>query len=143
MKIEQAVEVLRVHNIWRRGSNRVEPTSPTLLSKAIDVIINELGADNYTKEEMHDTYYLGVADGNKQFKEYMDAIYKKGVADGEKRRRYRRGAGVMPTSELTRIDKVTRVEVIDEKGRSYSKRNIETVETMLQDSGKTLKLFIS
>ena len=39
--------------------------------------------------------------------------------------------------------KVTRVEVIDDTGRAYVNRNSgNAVETMLQDDGKTLKVFI-
>ena len=41
-------------------------------------------------------------------------------------------------------EKVTRVEVIDENGRSYVNWNDENkVELSLQDDGKTLKVFIS
>ena len=39
--------------------------------------------------------------------------------------------------------KVTRVEVIDDNGRSYVNRNPDNVvEVQLQDDGKTLKVFI-
>ena len=38
---------------------------------------------------------------------------------------------------------VSRVEVIDEQGRSYSKWHIEKVEICYQDDGKTLKIFIN
>ena len=39
--------------------------------------------------------------------------------------------------------KVTRVEVIDQNGRSYvNRKDSNVVETMLQDDGKTLKVFI-
>lgn len=40
--------------------------------------------------------------------------------------------------------KVTRVEVIDENGRSYTNWNEQNkVELSLQDDGRTLKVFIS
>ena len=40
--------------------------------------------------------------------------------------------------------KVTRVEVIDQDGRSYTNWNIHNkVEVSLQDDNKTLKVFIS
>lgn len=44
--------------------------------------------------------------------------------------------------------KVTRVEVIDHQskpvvGRSYTKYDCEYVEAVLQDDGRTLKIFIS
>jgi len=38
---------------------------------------------------------------------------------------------------------VTRVEVIDEHGRSYVHYNAGTVEYSLQDNARTLKIFIS
>ena len=39
--------------------------------------------------------------------------------------------------------KITRVEIIDETGRSYVKRDISSLEVLLQDDGRTLKIFIS
>jgi hypothetical protein len=49
---------------------------------------------------------------------------------------------MLPT--VTFLEKVNRVEVIDQKGRSYVnwKRTNKT-ELSLQDSGRTLKIFIS
>jgi hypothetical protein len=38
--------------------------------------------------------------------------------------------------------KVTRFEVIDRFGRSYSNWNVEDVRFSLQDNGKTLKVFL-
>lgn len=38
--------------------------------------------------------------------------------------------------------KVTRFEVIDRCGRSYSNWNVEDVKFSLQDDGKTLKVFL-
>ena len=44
----------------------------------------------------------------------------------------------------TPTDKVTRVEVIDEDGRSYTNFDPNNkVELSFQDDGKTLKVFIS
>jgi hypothetical protein len=40
------------------------------------------------------------------------------------------------------LDNVTRVEVIDNHGRSYVHYNADVVEYSLQDDGKTLKIFI-
>lgn len=42
----------------------------------------------------------------------------------------------------TDTSKVTRVEVIDDNGRSYVKYGIEDIEFSLQDDGRTLKLFL-
>ena len=39
-------------------------------------------------------------------------------------------------------EKITRVEIIDENGRSYVKRDITGLEVHLQDDGSTLKIFI-
>lgn len=39
-------------------------------------------------------------------------------------------------------NEVTRVEVIDKFGRSYSNYNVENIEFSLQDDGKTLKVFL-
>jgi len=38
--------------------------------------------------------------------------------------------------------KVTRVEVVDENGRSYVNNRVGGVELSLQDDGKSLKIFI-
>ena len=40
-----------------------------------------------------------------------------------------------------KLPKVTRVEVIDETGRAYTKWNVK-VEAQLQDDERTLKIFI-
>lgn len=37
---------------------------------------------------------------------------------------------------------VTRVEVIDADGRSYTNHKVQNVELSLQDDGRTLKVFI-
>ena len=49
---------------------------------------------------------------------------------------------IMKTDTLD-TEKITRVEIIDENGRSYVKRDITGLEVHLQDSGRTLKIFIS
>lgn len=38
---------------------------------------------------------------------------------------------------------VTRVEVIDNDGRAYTKYDVTSVVSQLQDDGKTLKIFVS
>ena len=38
--------------------------------------------------------------------------------------------------------KVSRVEVIDENGRSYTKYGVYDIEFQLQDDNRTLKLFL-
>lgn len=40
------------------------------------------------------------------------------------------------------MKKVTRVEVISEKGRILVRWNLKNVETQIQDEGRTLKIFI-
>ena len=46
--------------------------------------------------------------------------------------------------ELLYLDMVTRIEVIDENGRSYvNKHSSNKVELSLQDNDRTLKVFIS
>ena len=40
------------------------------------------------------------------------------------------------------IKKVTRFEVIDKKGRSYTDYNVKSIELSYQDDGRTLKIFI-
>lgn len=45
---------------------------------------------------------------------------------------------------LTAWPRITRVEVIDENGRSYVNRNDNNkVNVQIQDDGQTLKIFIS
>jgi hypothetical protein len=39
------------------------------------------------------------------------------------------------------VDRVSRIEVIDETGRAYSRWNCD-IEPSLQDDGRTLKLFV-
>ena len=43
---------------------------------------------------------------------------------------------------LNELDKVTRLEVIDRKGRSYINNNVNVLTYEFQDNNKTLKLFI-
>lgn len=43
---------------------------------------------------------------------------------------------------MTGFEKVTRVEVIDEDGRSYMNYNVHSVFADLQDDDRTLKLFV-
>lgn len=38
---------------------------------------------------------------------------------------------------------VTRVEVIDNRGRSYVKCNVTSTQMQIQDDGQTLKIFVS
>jgi hypothetical protein len=45
-------------------------------------------------------------------------------------------------SAINTLEKVNRVEVIDESGRAYTCYNAENVVMQLQDDGKTLKLFV-
>lgn len=49
----------------------------------------------------------------------------------------------MTIEELISLDKVNRVEVIDDKGRSYVNwKPTNKVSISLQDDGRTLKIFI-
>ncbi len=47
------------------------------------------------------------------------------------------------TDDFVALNDVNRVEVIDEKGRSYVKYTTGSVKLALQDDGRTLKIFIS
>ncbi len=38
MDINQAIQILKTHNKWRRGAE-IEPTNPTLLGEAIDLVV--------------------------------------------------------------------------------------------------------
>lgn len=44
---------------------------------------------------------------------------------------------------VEQLKNVTRVEVIDENGRSYVKTGADYVEYSLQDNGSTLKIFVT
>ena len=44
---------------------------------------------------------------------------------------------------MINLDDVTRVEVIDNKGRSYTKNNVERVWLSLQDDNRTLKVMVT
>lgn len=41
------------------------------------------------------------------------------------------------------LDKITRVEVIDDYGRAYVGYTLHSVKMSIQDDGRTLKLFVS
>jgi hypothetical protein len=41
------------------------------------------------------------------------------------------------------LDDVTRVEVIDNNGRTYTKNNVERVWLSLQDDNRTLKVMVT
>ena len=43
----------------------------------------------------------------------------------------------------TIFEKVTRVEVIDNQGRSYTKWGVTGIELSLQDDDRTLKIFLT
>ena len=43
---------------------------------------------------------------------------------------------------LDSFPKLTRVEVIDEKGRAYTNMSCEGVQISMQDGGRTLKVFL-
>lgn len=49
---------------------------------------------------------------------------------------------VFTNNDLTVLEGVSRVEVIDAKGRSYSNWNVEDLEVSMQDDGRTMKLFL-
>jgi len=48
----------------------------------------------------------------------------------------------MEDKDLIILENVTRVEVIDETGRVYSKRDNKCTKISIQDSGRTVKIFI-
>jgi hypothetical protein len=43
---------------------------------------------------------------------------------------------------ITTLPEVTRVEVIDDTGRAYSKWDVKDVQLSFQDGDKTLKIFL-
>ncbi len=45
--------------------------------------------------------------------------------------------------ELSTLDNVTRVEIIDESGRILVRKNLELVQLAVQDNRRTIKVFIS
>lgn len=47
------------------------------------------------------------------------------------------------STQLSEFNKVNRVEVIDDKGRSYVKYDVKSIHTSIQDDNKTLKIFIN
>lgn len=49
---------------------------------------------------------------------------------------------VIPPLDVTNLKDVTRVEVIDAKGRSYTNNYVESLRLSIQDDGRTLKVFI-
>lgn len=51
-------------------------------------------------------------------------------------------AGRVLTEIKDKLKKVTRVEVIDENGRSYTNHKVEEIEIAFQDDDRTLKVFL-
>lgn len=47
------------------------------------------------------------------------------------------------TGKTVNTDKVSRVEVIDQNGRSYVNMEVKNLELNFQDQERTLKLFIT
>jgi len=45
-------------------------------------------------------------------------------------------------NSINALDGVTRVEVIDDNGRSYSQWDVKDVQLSFQDENKTLKIFL-
>jgi len=45
MKLEEAIKILKEHNIWRRGAEDVKMTNPKELGIAIDTVVS-----NYENE---------------------------------------------------------------------------------------------
>ena len=48
----------------------------------------------------------------------------------------------IPGYDQIEFPRVTRVEVVDHNGRSYSEWNIHSVKASIQDDGQTLKIFL-
>jgi hypothetical protein len=48
----------------------------------------------------------------------------------------------IPGYDVINFPAVTRVEVIDDNGRSYSEWDVHSVKASVQDDGKTLKIFL-
>ena len=46
MTIEEATEILRKHNEWRRGAEDIQPYAPSLIGEAIDVVLKYYEANN-------------------------------------------------------------------------------------------------
>ncbi len=46
MTIEEATEILRIHNLWRRGAEDIQPYAPSLIGEAIDVVLKYYYANN-------------------------------------------------------------------------------------------------
>lgn len=44
---------------------------------------------------------------------------------------------------MNKLDKVTRVELIDDSGRAYTAWDLSEVYISLQDDGRTFKIFVS
>ena len=47
-----------------------------------------------------------------------------------------------PSSDMKKLDKVNRVEVIDKNGRQFTRHDIKDVRVDYQDGGKTMKVFV-
>jgi len=41
MNLQQAIEILSTHNLWRQGAD-IPPTDPKLLTEALEIAINIL-----------------------------------------------------------------------------------------------------
>jgi hypothetical protein len=80
MEISKAVQLLEIHNKWRRGDDGVKMVNPTELGEAIDTVVNNLKNHGVIGDVTHsfDCYLCGGAipydSISDSFKKSIDSI---------------------------------------------------------------------
>ncbi|WP_431471923.1 hypothetical protein I5168_11990 [Nonlabens sp. SCSIO 43208] len=91
MEIKEAIQVLKDHNLWRKGKDEtIQMTNPKKLGIAIDTVVNEF----------ENLFISGVSDSSMDFIRYNTEDLKNAYRKGEKGKTYHlKGRGViLPSS---------------------------------------------
>jgi hypothetical protein len=108
-----------------------------IMKGACNVAFNQMNSEKDMREIAKEYDLTMNEDLRDKFKEWKEA-------EEEYARLERGPMGTVIEEELKKYnyDKVTRLEVIDNSGRSYSNRNVTGINFHLQDDDRTLKLFV-
>ena len=156
MKIKKAIKILRQHNKYRRDDcvpNSQTMQNPALIGLAIDAICDYEGVINSWKKEEKIWLKLNneLEVKNKIQKDTIKRFRKNADLAGKHQNEYIEEIRYLKDTvdrlemwnKVNSSKVINRVEVIDQKGRSYvNHKSNNTANVDLQDDGKTLKVFI-
>ena len=138
--MEIPAEDLSTPQLFKFFSNFLRSIGHTehgIMKGACNVAFNEMNSEKDMREIAKEYDLTMNEDLRDKFKEWKEA-------EEEYARLERGPMGTVIEEELKKYncDKVTRLEVIDNAGRSYSNRNVTSINFHLQDDDRTLKLFV-